>query len=100
MSKSKDWRKENVRKLLLRVELWFAPWLVIVPVSVSMLFFWDWYVRGFSVGSTMVDGELLIGLILLFGNILFDIPFLRSLWLLNKVETAPKKETRLKKKIS
>jgi hypothetical protein len=69
---------------LLRLELWFAPVLIIVPIGVSLFFLWDWYARGFSAGSSLYDGELIIGLLLLFGNLLFDIFFLRSLRILKK----------------
>jgi len=74
-----DSRKENIQKLLLRLELWFAPGLIIVPIVVSWLFVWDWYMRGFSTGSSMYDGELILGLLLLLGNLFFDVLFLRSL---------------------
>jgi hypothetical protein len=84
MGSRNDTRKENIQKLLLRLELWFAPMLIIVPIGVSLFFVWDWYVRGFSIGSSVYDGELLIGLLLFIGNLLFDIFFLRSLRILKK----------------
>ncbi len=84
MEKKNDTRKENIQKLLLRLELWFAPVLIIVPIGASFFFLWDWYVRGFSTGSSLYDGELLIGLLLLIGNLMFDIFFLRSLRILKK----------------
>jgi hypothetical protein len=84
MENKNDTRKENIQKLLLRLELWFAPVLIIVPIGVSLFFLWDWYVRGFSTGSSVYDGELLIGLLLLIGNLMFDIFFLRSLRILKK----------------
>ncbi|KYK21427.1 hypothetical protein AYK25_03555 [Thermoplasmatales archaeon SM1-50] len=78
--------KENIRKLLLRLELWFAPLLIIVPLAISLFFVQDWYIRGFSTSSSEFNGELLIGLLILFGNVLVDIPFLRSIRLLRKKE--------------
>jgi len=84
MENKNDTRKENIQKLLLRLELWFAPVLIIVPIGVSLFFLWDWYVRGFSTGSSLYDGELIIGLLLLIGNLMFDIFFLRSLRILKK----------------
>jgi hypothetical protein len=74
-----DSRKENIQKLLLRLELWLAPALIIVPIVVSSFFVWDWYTRGFSTGSSMYDGELILGLLLLLGNLFFDVLFLKSL---------------------
>jgi len=47
MEKKNNTMKENIQKLLLRLELWFAPVLIIVPIGVSLFFLWDWYVRGF-----------------------------------------------------
>jgi hypothetical protein len=84
MESRNDTRKENIQKLLLRLELWFAPMLIIVPIGVSLVFVWDWYARGFSTGSSVYDGELLIGLLLFIGNLIFDIFFLRSLRILKK----------------
>jgi len=86
MEKKNDTRKENIQKLLLRLELWFAPVLIIVPIGASLFFLWDWYVRGFSTGSSVYDGELFLGLLLLVGNLAFDIPFLRSIRTLRKKE--------------
>jgi len=79
MQQKKDTRKENIQKLLVRLELWFAPLLIIMPMSVSMFFLGDWYMRGFSQGSSMYDGELILGLLLLFVNFFFDVLFLRSI---------------------
>jgi hypothetical protein len=84
MKSKNDSRTENIQKLLLRLELWFAPALIIIPIGVSWFFVWDWYVRGFSTGSSIYDGELLLGLLLLIGNLMFDIFFLRSLRILKK----------------
>ena len=77
-------KNQTQRKLLLRLELWFAPLLITAPVVVSSVLLWDWYVKGFLTGSTLYDGELLLGLLILIGNLLFDIPFLRSLRTLKK----------------
>jgi hypothetical protein len=84
MKKRTQKTKENIRKLLLRLELWFAPVLIIVPVVVSMIFLQEWYMRGFSTGSSAFDGELFIGLLILFGNIIVDAAFLRSIRRLRK----------------
>jgi hypothetical protein len=79
MKNGNDSQKENIQKLLLRLELWFAPALIIIPIGVSWFFIWDWYRRGFSTGSSVYDGELILGLLLLLGNLFFDVLFLRSL---------------------
>jgi hypothetical protein len=82
-----DTRKENIQRLLLRLELWFAPLLIFVPLLVSVFFLWDWYVRGFSAGSSMYDGEVILGLLLLLGNLIFDVLFIRSLRIQKKKES-------------
>ncbi len=79
MKNRNDNRKENIQKLLLRLELWFAPALIIVPIVVSFFFVWDWFMRGFSQGSSVYNGELILGFLLLLGNFFFDVLFLRSL---------------------
>ena len=77
-------KNNTQRKLLLRFELWFAPLLITAPVVVSSVLLWDWYGKGYVTGSSVYDGELLLGLLILIGNLLFDIPFLRSLRTLKK----------------
>ena len=69
----------NAANRLIRAELWSAPLLIIIPFMFSLFLIADWFYRGFSTGSSLYDGELLVGLIVLIGNLLFDIPFLRSL---------------------
>jgi len=77
-------QKEAIQKILLRLELWFAPVLIIVPVVVSLFLVWDWYARGSALGLSRYDGELLLGLLILCGNLAVDIPFLRSIRTLRK----------------
>jgi len=84
--KNNETRKETIQKLLLRLELWFAPLLILIPLVVSLFFIGDWYSRGFSTGSSVHDGELLLGMLLLFGNLAVDIPFLRSIRIIKKRE--------------
>ena len=77
-------QREAIQNILLRLELWFAPILIIVPLAVSLFLVWDWYARGGSLGLSMYDGELLLGLLILFGNLAVDIPFVRSIRTLRK----------------
>jgi hypothetical protein len=79
-------QKEAIQNLLLRLELWFAPVLIVVPLVVSLVLVWDWFSRGFSVGLSRYDGELLLAILILFGNIAVDIQFLRSIRTLRKKE--------------
>ena len=77
-------QKEAIQNLLLRLELWFAPMLIIVPLAVSSFLVWDWYARGNSLGLSSYDGELLLGLLILCGNLAVDVPFIRSIRTLRK----------------
>ena len=77
-------KKESINVKLLRAELWFAPLLIIGPILVSLFLINDWFYRGFSRGVSTYDGELLLAIIILAGNILFDIPFIKSLITLSR----------------
>jgi hypothetical protein len=77
-------QREAIQNILLRLELWFAPILIIVPLAVSSFLIWDWYARGSSLGLSVYDGELLLGLLILCGNLAVDIPFVRSIRTLRK----------------
>lgn len=75
-----EYIKSNLEsKKLLRTELLFTPVLILVPSIVSIFLINDWYVRGFMQGNAAFDGELMLGIIIFIGNMLFDIPFLRFL---------------------
>jgi len=69
--------RNNTR--LMRLELWFVPLLIILPIVVSIFLIRDWFYRGFSLGISTYDGELFLAIIILIGNIVFDVPFLKSL---------------------
>jgi len=84
MNDAKPSQREAIQNILLRLELWFAPILIIVPLGVSLFLVWDWYARGGSLGLSSYDGELLLGLLILIGNLAIDIPFLRSIRTLRK----------------
>ena len=70
---------EDIKKNLLRAELWLTPVLLVSPVIVSTILIIDWFYRGFLVGISTYNGELFIGIMIIVGNALFDIPFLKSL---------------------
>lgn len=69
----------NKKTRLTRLELWFAPLLIILPIIVSIFLLRDWFYRGFSLGISAYNGELFLAIIILVGNIIFDVPFLKSL---------------------
>ena len=72
-------KKEKTLKKIIRTEVIFAPFLIIIPLIVGILFIYEWYYRGFLSGTSNFDIELILGLVMIIGNILFDIPFVRSL---------------------
>lgn len=74
--------RNNTR--LIRLEIWFAPLLITLPIVVSIFLIRDWFYRGFSKGISTYDGELFLAIIILVGNIVFDVLFLKSLLSLRK----------------
>ena len=73
-------KKKNNYSKLIRTELLFTPLLIILPITVSILLIFDWYIRGFLENNTIIyNGELIIGIIILISNFFFDIPFIKSL---------------------
>jgi len=78
-NKKSEFGKGRNNTRLMRLELWFAPLLIILPIVVSIFLIRDWFYRGFSLGISTYDGELFLAIIILVGNIVFDVPFLKSL---------------------
>ncbi len=72
--------KNNLEnKKIIRAELLLTPLLIIVPIIISIFLVNDWYVRGFTQGNAAFDGEMMLGIIIFIGNMLFDIPFIQFL---------------------
>ena len=69
---------------LVRTEILFTPLLVFLPLIVAAFLINDWFFNGFSNSVSDYDGELMLAIIILVCNIIFDIPFLRSLIQFNK----------------
>ena len=73
-------RSDNHIRRIVRTELLLTPLLVALPFLIGILFIYDWYNRGFVEGASFdYLGTLMLGIIILVGNIIFDIPFIRSL---------------------
>jgi hypothetical protein len=70
---------EQKRLVILRAELWLSPLLVIAPLLVSILMIGNWYTQGYTLNTLAYDGQLLLGVLILAGNLLVDIPFLKHL---------------------
>jgi len=71
--------KENNTQKVIRTEILFTPFLVFFPLFIGVIFIYDWYNRGVVEGATGFLGTLFLGLIILICNIIFDIPFIKSL---------------------
>ena len=69
---------------LIRTEILFTPLLIGLPLIVGSLFIYEWYMRGVIGNCTAYKGELILGIIIIIGNIAFDIPFIKSLRMLSK----------------
>lgn len=67
-------------KSIVRTEILLTPLLIGLPMIIGILFICDWFYRGFLTYSSVFDGELILGIIILVSNIMFDIPFIKSLW--------------------
>ena len=71
--------KENNTKRVIRTEILLSPLLVFFPLFIGIIFIYDWYNRGVIEGSTGFFGTFILGVIILICNIIFDIPFIKSL---------------------
>ena len=71
-------------KNLIRLEIWLSPLLLVLPVIVSILLIKSWFYKGYLSGNSAYDYELILAIVILIGNIVFDIPFVKSLLKLSR----------------
>lgn len=64
---------------VVKTEIMLTPLLIVLPIVVAAFLINDWFNSGFLKGNSVYNGELLSAIIILIGNIMFDIPFIRSL---------------------
>ena len=83
-SEMKYMKKEFYFSKVIRAEILFTPFLIALPLIVGFSLIYDWYARGIIEGNPAFNGELVIGIIIIVGNIVFDIPFVKSLRVLSK----------------
>jgi hypothetical protein len=81
---NKDYIKNDNNLRLVRTEILFTPLLILLPLIVTSFLINEWFFRGFSKGISDYDGQFMLAIIILFCNILFDIPFIKTLILFNK----------------
>jgi len=77
-------KKENGTKKLLRTEILFTPILIVTPLIIGIMLVRDYYIRGYIEGNGDFFGQLLVGLTIIIVNILFFVPFIKSLFKLSK----------------
>ena len=68
----------------LRQEILLTPVIVFTPLIVSLLFFYNAIYNGFLCGNMMYLGEFFVGATVMFGNLVFTIPFLKAFFKLRK----------------
>ena len=85
--KIKSIKNKLILKKVIRTEILFTPLLIVLPLIVGFFLIWDWYTRGYIEGNFDYIAELFFGIIIIIGNIAFDIPFIRSLIALSKKNT-------------
>ena len=72
-------KKEKNFSKIIKTEILFAPFLIILPLIVGSAFIYEWFSRGFITGDSSFDFELILGIVIIIGNIMFDVPFIKSL---------------------
>jgi len=78
--------KNNFNRVI-RAELLFMPLLIVVPLIVGILLVHDWFTRGYLLNDSSFNSSLIIGIVVLVGNIIFDIPFIKSLKAMSSKKT-------------
>jgi len=71
--------KKNDDAKLFKTEILLTPILILIPFLVGFYLIYDWYIRDIVLNELDLFTELLLGLIIIFGNLIFDIPLIRSL---------------------
>ena len=79
-------KNQSNNERVIRTEILFTPLLVILPIFIGLVFICDWYSRGVVDGDSEYFGTLVIGIIIIVGNLFFDIPFIQSLRKLTKMK--------------
>jgi len=82
--KMKYVEKRSDDEKVIRTEILLTPLLIVAPLIVSFLLFYDWFTRDYLTGELDLFGELMLAVIILIVNIIFDVPFIRSLRALSK----------------
>ncbi len=99
-NKVKEYLKTDYSNLkVIKTEILLTPILIIIPLLVSGLLINSWFINGFSKDISSHNGELILALIILVGNIIFDIPFASSMIKYKKILSQYKKLSKKLKEI-
>ena len=79
MNKKTRYLETKYGEKRIRLEILFTPLILIVPFTIGILLIYDWYNRDLTLNHLELEGELMLGIIILVVNIIFDIPFVKSL---------------------
>ena len=74
-------KKEGNISKIIRTEILLTPLLIIFPIIVGIFLINGYFYKGYDPDYY---GSLILGIIIIIGNIAFDIPFLKSLKELSK----------------
>lgn len=66
---------------VIRTEILFTPLLIIFPLVVGFFLIFSWFDKGFD---PLYFGSFILGIVIIIGNIAFDVPFIKSLIELSK----------------
>jgi hypothetical protein len=72
-------KKNKTNDRIIRAELIFTPLLILLPFIVGVSLIYDWINRDFLTNQLELTAELIIGIVIIIVNLMFDIPFLNSL---------------------
>ena len=79
MDKKTEYLEGKNRGKRIKLEILFTPIILTVPFIIGILLIYDWYNRDIILNQLDLEGELILGIIILVVNIFFDIPFVKSL---------------------
>lgn len=79
MNKKTEYLETKGEEKRIKLEILFTPIILTVPFIVGILLIYDWYTRDITLNQLELEGELMLGIIILIVNILFDMPFVKSL---------------------
>jgi len=74
-------KKVSTFSKIIRTEVLFTPLLIILPLVVGIFLIYGWFDKRFD---PVYFGSFILGIIIIIGNISFDIPFIKSLIELSK----------------